>query len=229
MNCLIVDDDQFIREILTEFVKQTKSLNLIKACKDGIEARNILMEEKVDLMLLDIEMPVLTGINLLKSLTHTPLIILISAHVEYAIEAFEYDVLDFIVKPFDYPRFLKAIAKAEQKIKNDQINLPSEPSTIFVKVDKKIIQLNYIDICFLEAYGNYVKIHTADDVHVHHASLREIGEKLPSKEFIQVHRSFIIRIDKINEIESDIIKINNHAIPIGKNYKKELNTILNWL
>jgi len=180
-------------------------------------------------MLLDIEMPVLSGMNLLKSLTHTPLVILISSHVEYAVEAFEYDVLDFIVKPFDYPRFLKAISKAEQKLNKDQVNLTSEPATIFIKVDKKIIQLKYGDICFLEAFGNYVKIHTSTETHVHHATLKEISEKIPSKEFIQVHRSFIIRIDKINEIENDVINIGNHSIPIGKNYKKELNTVLNML
>ena len=221
MNCIIVDDDEFSRKILKDFIAQTDILNLTGECSTPIEAINILGKEKVDLMFLDIKMPEMTGMELIKNLEHKPLIILITGFKEFALEAFEYNVTDYIVKPLNYARFSKAVDRANELHKNQIAELSEDD--FFVKSSGSLVKISSKEILWIEALENYMIIHTIKDKHTVHTTMKALEDKLPSEEFIRVHKSYIVRKDKIESITDDGIYIGEEHIPVGRTYKQELN------
>ena len=229
MKCLVVDDDELSRGILEDLISDTSSLELVASCDDPIKAFNIIKESKIDLLFLDIEMPKMDGISMLKALSPLPQVILVTSHDEYAVESYEYDVTDFVKKPISTARFLKAIEKANKRFNTDASLFTTKGETIFIKSDSKLVQINTHKIFWIEALGNYMRVITEDGKYTILSTMKDVANKLPSDEFVRVHRSFIVRLDKIESIEDNYIVINNNQINIGKAYKEGLSGKLNLL
>ena len=229
MKCLVVDDDKLSRGILEDLISDTSSLELVASCDDPIKAFNIIKESKIDLLFLDIEMPKMDGISMLKALSPLPQVILVTSHDEYAVESYEYDVTDFVKKPISTARFLKAVEKANKRFNTDASLFTTKGETIFIKSDSKLVQINTRKIFWIEALGNYMRVITEDGKYTILSTMKDVANKLPSDEFVRVHRSFIVRLDKIESIEDNYIVINNNQINIGKAYKEGLSGKLNLL
>ncbi len=227
MNCLIVDDEDISRKILERFVEQTDSLRLVGSCSNAIEVVKILKEEEIDLLFLDIEMPEMTGMELIETVKESPQIIFVTAKEDYAVEAFEHNVTDYLLKPITYARFLKSVDKAIEIY--NKLGESGSPGYIFVKVDSRLMKLNLSDINFVEAQGDYIQLHTQRGKHLIYSTMKHIETKLPKKEFARVHRSYIVRIDRIADITENNLMIDKQIIPIGEKYKSDLLKKLNIL
>ncbi|HEU4901779.1 MAG TPA: LytTR family DNA-binding domain-containing protein, partial [Flavisolibacter sp.] len=197
----------------------------------ALEAYNYLNTEQIDLLLLDIEMPGMTGIELTKKLGNkSPLIIFTTAKKEYAVEAFELNVVDYLVKPVSQARLLQAVEKAQEALDSNKEEVKiEEQSFVFVKDNGMLKRISIDDILFLEAMGDYVKVHTPQKFHVVHATLKSIEEKLPASKFLRVHRSYIVAINKIDFIQEGTITIGKTTIPVADTHKTSLNKRLNLL
>ncbi|MFL5809803.1 MAG: LytR/AlgR family response regulator transcription factor [Flavisolibacter sp.] len=231
MKCIIVDDNPMARMALKQLVSQVSSLELVAECEDAREALSSLNSTQVDLLLLDIEMPEMTGLELTKKLGNSkPLIIFTTAKKDYAVEAFELSVVDYLIKPIALPRFKQAIEKASEAIESNKEELKvEEQGFVFVKDNGVLKRISIDDILFLEAMGDYVKVHTSQKFHVVHATLKSIEEKLPAAKFIRVHRSYIVAINKIDYIQEGTISIGKTTIPVADTHKSTLNRRLNLL
>lgn len=229
MRCIIVDDDELSRSILEDLVNDTEELELIKSCEDAVEAFKLIKDEHIDLVFLDIEMPKMDGMEMLRNLNPLPQIIFVTAHGEYAVESYEYNVTDFIQKPISAARFLKAIDKAISRFEEKRANITEKDKTIFIKTDSKLVQINTEDILYVEALGNYMRLYTSGGKYTILSTMKDIAAKLSSDDFVRVHRSFIVRLDKIESIEDQFIIIQGKQISIGKAYKDELSKRLNLL
>ena len=229
MKCLVVDDDDLSRGILEDLIKDTDSLDLVASCADPIKAFNILKDSSIDLLFLDIEMPKMDGISMLKSLNPLPQVILVTSYDKYAVESYEYDVTDFVKKPISTARFLKAIEKASKRFTKESSHFTTKGETIFIKSDSKLVQINTNQIFWIEALGNYMRVITEEGKYTILSTMKDVASKLPSDDFVRVHRSFIVRLDKIESIEDNYIVINENQINIGKAYKEGLNKKLNLL
>jgi two-component system, LytTR family, response regulator len=233
MDCIIVDDSLVARKALTQLIAQVDYLNLKKECSSPLEAYNYLKTETVDLIFLDIEMPGMTGLELVKNLKQRPIIILISSKKEYAVEAFELNVADYILKPVTLARFMVAVDKAKEiydhKDKKTELVGERDQDYIFVRSNSVLAKIKLNDILYVQAYGDYVKIFTKEKQNLVHCTLKSIEEKLASGKFYRLHRSYIIAIDHIDKIEENDAYIGKQAIPIGEQYKKELLAKLNLL
>jgi DNA-binding LytR/AlgR family response regulator len=231
MKCLIVDDNQMARMAVKQLVAQVQMLELVAECSDAMEAYNYLNNGQVDLLFLDIEMPGMTGIELTKKLGNKKsLIIFTTAKTDYAVEAFELNVVDYIVKPVSMARFLQAVEKAKEAFDSNKQEVKIEGKEfVFVKDNGILKKLNVEDILYLEAMGDYVKVHTAQKFHVLHSTLKSIEEKLPANKFLRIHRSYIVSLQKIDFIQDGMITIGKATIPVAETYKSVLNKRLNLL
>lgn len=231
MKCIIVDDNKMARMALKQLVSQVSSLELVAECNDAGEALDTLNSNHAEVLLLDIEMPGMTGLDLIKKLGNSkPLIIFTTAKTDYAVEAFELNVVDYLVKPIALPRFKQAVEKAQEAIdSNKQEVKVEEQGFVFVKDNGVLKRIAIDDILYLEAMGDYVKVHTSQKFHVVHATLKSIEEKLPSSKFIRVHRSYIVAINKIDYIQEGTISIGKTTIPVADTHKSNLNKRLNLL
>jgi DNA-binding LytR/AlgR family response regulator len=231
MKCIIVDDNKMARMALKQLVTQVPSLELIAECSDANEALNSLDSRQVDLVLLDIEMPDMNGLDLIRKLgNQRPLIIFTTAKKDYAVEAFELSVVDYLVKPITLPRLKQAVEKAGEALESNKEEVKvEEQGFVFVKDNGILKRISIDDILFLEAMGDYVKVHTSQKFHVVHATLKSIEEKLPSSRFIRVHRSYIVAINKIDYIQEGTISIGKTTIPVADTHKSNLNKRLNLL
>jgi DNA-binding LytR/AlgR family response regulator len=227
MRCLVVDDDALSREVIKDLVEGTEGLELAGTCSNAMEAYNLLKHEQVDLVFLDVEMPKMSGLELIQSLDILPQIVLITSHPEYALESYEYNVTDFLVKPVAPARFLKAVEKARKMQSTGEEQ--SRSRSIFIKTDSRLVQLSVEHINFVEALGNYVMVYTDKGRYTVLSTMKDIERKLPAPAFKRVHRSYIVRVDKINSIEDNFIQIGDKQISIGKVYKDELLKSLNLL
>ena len=217
MKCLIVDDEPIAREILESYLADTPGLSLIASCNSALQAMDMLKKESVDLMFLDVNMPRLSGIELLRTLERYPAIILTTAYPDYALQGYELDVVDYLLKPFSFERFLKAVQKVENRY---QISDGSARQLI-VKSDKKTWPLEIDDIRFVESVGDYVNITTVGRKILVHDTLKNIEELLPGGQFIRVHKSWIVSRNAIDFIEGNYIMSGSTSIPIGKSFKEE--------
>ncbi|WP_121352362.1 LytR/AlgR family response regulator transcription factor [Flavisolibacter nicotianae] len=231
MKCLIVDDNKMARMALKQLVSQIQTLELVGECSNAIEAYNQLANGPIDLLFLDIEMPDISGIDLIKKLGNKkPLIIFTTAKKEYAVEAFELNVVDYLVKPVSQARLLQAVEKAQEALDSNKEEVKiEEQSFVFVKDNGMLKRISIDDILFLEAMGDYVKVHTPQKFHVVHATLKSIEEKLPASKFLRVHRSYIVAINKIDFIQEGTITIGKTTIPVADTHKTSLNKRLNLL
>jgi DNA-binding LytR/AlgR family response regulator len=233
MNCIIIDDDKLSRRILEEFIKKTEGLILKHSFSDAVSAINILKhDEEVHLIFLDIEMPEMSGIDFLNSLKNPPQIIIVSSKGKYAIDAFEYDVTDYLLKPVTYSRFFKAIDKATDRFEKNKMNVLGREE-LFIKKNSTLVRLRYEDILWIEALENYVIFTTFKDRYTIHFTMKSIEQRLPQSKFTRVHRSFIVNTSCIDIIEDNAVVIKteegNKSIPIGKSYKDKLMKDINLI
>ncbi len=225
LQCIIADDEPIARQILENYIKEIPTLTLVASCKDAFEVMEVLQKQSVDVLFLDINMPKLSGLSLLKTLQNRPNVIITTAYPEYALEGFELSVTDYLLKPFSLERFLQAVQKVQQKIaiQPKTIAIQKEETTqyIFVKSDKKLIKLTIDKINYIEAYGNYVKIFT-DKMLLVPQTLAGFLEKLPTN-FLRVHKSYVINFGKLKLIDGNRIVLQNDTrLPIGKSYRKSV-------
>jgi DNA-binding LytR/AlgR family response regulator len=231
MNCIIIDDDLMSRRIIEEFVNRTDQLNLLNSYENAVDAINAFTsEEDIDLIFLDIEMPEMSGIDFMETLVNPPQIIIISSKDKYALEAFNYDVTDYLLKPISYSRFFKAVNKANVRFKN---KVDTKENEIFIKKNSALVRLKYEDILWVEALENYVIFNTFGEKYTIHFTMKAIEQKLPSNRFTRVHRSYIVNTSSINVIEDNSVIIKTHdgskSIPIGKSYKDKLMGDINLI
>jgi DNA-binding LytR/AlgR family response regulator len=228
---IIIDDEPLAHEIIEEFCSMLPHIQLEKNCYNAMEAMQYLNENTVDFMFLDINMPKLRGLDFLKTLSKPPKTIITTAYKEHALEGFELNVVDYILKPFSFDRLVKAVNKVSdtQTTKTIIKEVSNETSTtrFFVKGDKKHHQIDLNDLLFIEAYGNYTKLFLKDEMIISHEKISYYESILDDGSFMRIHKSFIIRLDKIKFIEGNRILINEHKIPIGQTYKSIVSKLYN--
>jgi DNA-binding LytR/AlgR family response regulator len=231
MRCIIVDDNAMARMAMKKLTDHVKDISVAAECENAMEAYNILSKESVDLLLLDIEMPGMSGIELIKNLgKKSPFIIFTTAKTNYAVDAFELNVVDYLVKPIELPRFLKAIDRVKEAIESEREQIEvKDKEFVFIRDSGILKRINAEEILYLEAMGDYVKVFTPQKFHIVHATLKSIEDKLPSLKFMRVHRSYIVALNKIDYIEEGVISINGIAIPVADAYRTALNNRLNLL
>jgi DNA-binding LytR/AlgR family response regulator len=226
IRCLAIDDETPALDILEDNIKQVPFLQLIGKCKNAYAAMEVLHEHPVDLLFLDIEMPGITGLSFLKSLSKKPMVIFITAYRNYAVEGFDLDVLDYLIKPVSFDRFLKAAGKALEyqgyKQKEDSPN-SNYPDYLFIQTEYQLTKVFIHEITYIEGLRNYIRIHLTGSAKplLSKQSLKAIEEKLPVGKFARVHKSFIVLLDKISSIRNDIIRIGNRDIPLSRSCRED--------
>ena len=222
--CLVIDDEPLSREIVEGYLEKIPELQLVSSCKNALDALSIIREKKIDLLFLDINLPGISGIELLRSLSNPPMVIIISAYQDYAVEGFELEVVDYLLKPFGFDRFLKAVNKAFEKYKKIEVNHgpPGGEEFLFIKADKKIFRIEVTDIDYIQSYGDYVKIHHGADCTVAHETLKNLEDRLLPSSFLRIHKSYLINLSKINYIEGNVLVLGNNELPVGPSYRETL-------
>lgn len=233
IKCIIADDELLQQEILESYINKVEKLQLIGNCGNGVEVFNILKKQSIDLLFLDIQMPLLTGLELLKSLRIAPKVIFTTAYREFALEGYELNILDYLLKPISFERFLKAIDKFENaspSILNSKVNLVRQEATtpfIYVKSDKKTLKILLSDIIYFEGMKDYVQIKTISGNIVTYKTLIEFENQLPQNLFVRIHRSYIVSLSMITAYTNSYIEINMQKIPIGQFYRQAIMKTLN--
>jgi DNA-binding LytR/AlgR family response regulator len=230
---MILDDDDLSRRILEEFINKTEGLTLKHSCSDPVQCINVLKkDDTVDLIFLDIEMPEMSGIDFLDSLLTQPQVIIFSSKGKYAVDSYNYDVTDYLLKPVSYKRFLQAVEKVEKRTREASID-QSGGNEIFIKKNSTLVRLKYDDILWIEALENYVIFNTFKDKFTIHFTMKAIEQKLPPKKFTRVHRSYIVNTSRIEVIEDNSVIVKTEdtskSIPIGKSYKEKLMKDINLI
>lgn len=229
LNCIAVDDENLALDLIEDNIHKVPFLNLVKRCKNPFEAMEVLQTQEIDLIFLDIQMPGITGLQFLQSLTNSPMVIFVTAYKQYALEGFNLNVIDYLLKPIDFERFLKAVNKASELHNLKHKTLLSEGSNelknsaIFVNADYSLVKIRTDEITYVEGLKDYVKINLNSSTKpiVTRMTMKAIEEKLPTSEFFRVHKSFIVSLDKIESIRSLKIKIGNAQIPVSESYSEE--------
>lgn len=221
IRCLIVDDEPLSRQVINGFVADHPDLELAGECKDALEAMSFLEKHEVDLLFLDINMPKLSGVNFYKSLQKKPEVIFTTAYSEFAVEGFELNAIDYLMKPIAFERFVKAIIKVKDKL-GQHSGTSLVQDYIMLKADKKMYRTPYEDILFCEALGDYVKIHLKEKVLIVTTTMKSFLAELPEQIFLRTHKSFIINKNKVEYIEGNQIKIGTHIVSIGQSYREEV-------
>lgn len=232
INVIIVDDEPLAQEVLETLIKQMPELNLVAKCSNAIEANSTLQNEDIDLMFLDIQMPQITGIEFLRSLNNPPEVILTTAHNQYALEGFELNVVDYLMKPISMDRFMKAVNKASEKINSKSSEKSGDTEDfIFVKSDKKLVKIKYDDIIYIEGLKDYVIIRMNTGRVITLQTMKSLESKLPDNLFMRIHRSYIVALNKIDAFFGNSVEVKEKGeskpIPVGKNYKEDLLAIIN--
>lgn len=235
-HCLIVDDEPIAREVISDYLAQIPSLENAGECSTALEALEILKSQEIDVLFLDIKLPKMSGLSFLKSLINAPKIIITSAYKEYALEGYELAVSDYLLKPVSFERFLKAVNKVTRQLELERAHKPLTPDdkqsagsfhdALIIKSDKKILKVDLKEICYMEAYGNYVKVKTEDKTYLSNKSLQQLSENLQDKGFLRVHRSYLVPYSKIKGVTGNQLLLEDKKLPIGQQYKKAL---MEWL
>ena len=232
IKCIVIDDEALARKYLKEYILKVPFMEFVGDFNSPLKAYDILERGEVDLMFLDIQMPDITGLDFLKSLNRKPFVILTTAYKEYALEGYELDISDYLLKPFSFDRFLKAVNKVNNQMLNKEKR--AEPGStynqtdfhedyIIIRADRKYYKVNYDDLIFVEGQKAYVTFHSEGKKNVTAlASLRELEEKLPEKKFIRIHKSYIVSVKKIDSLEGNMIEIAGEKLPVGKSFKPKV-------
>lgn len=229
IKCVIVDDEPLGIKVIENHINKVEGFSVVDTFENAVEASDFLRDNKVDILFLDINMPQLSGMEMLKILESPPFVVITTAHQEYAIDSFEFNVIDYLVKPVSFARFMKTVNKIHKlfvsippsEVGKSGVGFEKNSEIIFLKVDKKIIKIFLSDILHIESLKDYVRVFTAQGSYITHMNLNKITEILPSDNFARIHRSYTIALDKIKAIDGNAIEIGNKSIPIGRNYLKE--------
>lgn len=231
IKCIIIDDEPLAIKVIENHLQEFQNFEIVGTFNNPIEALQLLEEEEIDAVFLDINMSKMNGLEFIKNVELQSNIVITTAYREYAVESFDLDVLDYLVKPIPFNRFLKAVNKITQRISQqrgasqDNFN-ESTDSFIFLKVDKKLIKILFDEIYYIESLKDYIKVFTATDNYLVHKSLTGITEELPSDQFLRVHRSYTISLDKVKSVEGNSVEIDSKRIPIGRKYINQAKQII---
>jgi two-component system, LytTR family, response regulator len=223
-NCLIVDDEPIARDILVTYIGQIPYLRLVASCNDAFEAMGILNKGDIDLIVLDINMPRLSGLDMLRTVKKYPAVIITSAYPEFALEGFELSVTDYLLKPFSFPRFVQATEKCVQRLQHSpaiEADAPKE-DFIMVKSDKKLTKISLGDISYIEAYGNYIFIYLPGERIMSKQTLTQFESQLPAGKFIRIHKSYIVSLKAVKYLEGNQVSVGSKMLPVGKVFKENL-------
>lgn len=233
IKCIIVDDEALARKGLKKYIEAIDFLELKGECINAIQANTLVKTEPIDLIFLDIEMPLISGMEFLKSLSNPPKVIFTTAYSEYAIESFKFDVIDYLLKPISLERFLQACNKAYKIIIANKMETPTplkqekeSDNFLFVKVDKELIKIKFDDILFIEGMQNYINIHTTSKNFMVLVPLKNVFNLMPSNKFYQVHKSYVVSLNKVQAISGNQLIISDQKIPISRNKKDEIIALL---
>ncbi len=230
-SCLVVDDEPLALTVIEQHIQKLPNMEVAGTCRNAMEAFDFLLSNDIDLVILDVEMPEISGIELLKTLQKMPAVIITTAYRDFAIDAFDLDVIDYLLKPVSFERFFKAISKYYQRnseIKNNRKEMPMPDAFIYVKSDRKIWKVKVNDINLVESLKDYVKLYTSERVIITRETISSVEEKLPSGSFIRTHRSYLVPVDRIISFSAEEIETNGHTIPIGRTYKNAVLGFLGW-
>jgi len=220
--CLIVEDELPAQKLLQKYISEVSYLELKDTCTNAIEAMKVLQSNSIDILFLDIYLPKINGVDFLKTLKTPPQTIFTTAYSEYAVEGFELDAVDYLLKPFSFERFLKAIDKAIQNLENvPKIEKTDKASSVFFKADKKIYRVNLDDLLYIEALKDYVKLITVNEKHIVMQTMKRWEQILPDNLFKRAHKSFIVNLEKIDSIAGNTVQLGEHKIPIGRHYRDD--------
>jgi DNA-binding LytR/AlgR family response regulator len=236
INCLLVDDEPLAIEIIASYLEKVSGFNVVAKCKNAMEAFDVLQKEKIDLMFLDIQMPQLNGIEFVKTLKNPPKIIFTTAYRDYAIEGFELDAMDYLLKPISFGRFIKAINKIQRKPETEPIkpeieNTPTTSNTepfLYIKMDKRILKVYLDKIIYIESQKDYVRIATEEQEVVTKQKISYLEDRLPKDNFLRIHRSYIVPTNRITAFSSYNVEIVDLELPIGRSYKQFVMDALNF-
>lgn len=222
IRCLIVDDEQMAQQILEQYILQTQGLILVAKCRNAMEAFAKLEHYQIDLIFLDIEMPLVNGLTFLKTLSNPPQVIFSTAYAEYAIQGYELNVVDYLLKPFSFDRFLKAVAKVKQP-EELIVKVPAIEDCLIIKEKGGFIKIPYQKIIYIQASKDYMKIVTSEQQYLAHLTMKNLEEQLPVLKFIRIHKSYIVSLEQIRMVKTDsVIIANNQPLPVSINYKENL-------
>jgi len=232
INCIIVDDEPIAREILESYLQKITNIHLVKSCKNVREALDVISNISIDLILLDINMPEITGLTLAKVIDKKIKVIFTTAYREYAVEGFDIQAVDYLLKPISYDRFLQAINKffdlsASAVTKTPTVSELSKTDFIFVRSDRKMIKIDFDEILYVESLSDYIKIYTHDKTVITRETITNMEAKLPATRFLRIHRSFLIAIEKIETYTNEFVEVNKKALPISRTYRETVLQRLN--
>lgn len=223
IKCLVIDDEKIAREGIADYISDVEHLELVGLCKDALEANNIIAKEKVDLIFLDVQMPRMSGLDFVKAMENPPLIIVCTAYPSYALEGYELNVLDYLVKPITFPRFLTAVNKAKSQHELLNVSREDEPEDFFfIKSEGQFVKIIKNEILYVEAMENYSTIHTIHKKYISLIKMKTIEGKLKDDNFFKTHRSYIVSLSKVTKLEGHQIFIGEKVIPVSRNLKNEL-------
>jgi two-component system, LytTR family, response regulator len=233
LNCVIIEDEPLARNLLVDYVKKVPSLNLIEAFSNPLLAMETLRSAAIDVLFLDVQMPEITGISLLKILKKRPLVVLTTAYSQYALEGYELDVADYLLKPITFERFLKSVDKITQRLESIPSaqpsvveSLPNTSAFIFVKDGTKLVKVKLDEILYIEGLKDYVTIHTSSQKIITLQRLKALEEQLPSNKFIRIHNSYIVSLDAIDVIQKNEVQIKGVSLPVGDTYRKSFKEFI---
>ncbi|MCE7995418.1 MAG: response regulator transcription factor [Roseivirga sp.] len=230
---LIVDDEPLAINVVVRYLEGFQDFEVVDTCQNALDAFNILDKKPVDVIFLDINMPTMSGLDLIRNLKNPPLVVITTAFREYAIDSFDLEVIDYLVKPFSLDRFMNTIGRVKKRL-SPTTNTPALESTpetgeaqhVFFKVDKRMVKVMLDDIIYIESLKDYVRIKTTTESLINHNNLVSITEYLPDHKFIRIHRSYIIALDKVKAIEGNCVEIAGKLLPIGRNYQKTVKKLI---
>lgn len=228
MKCVIIDDEPLAQQLIGQYIADVPSLEVVATFQNGLEAMDLLSRQSVDLLFLDINMPKINGLDLLRSMRNPPVVIVTTAYREHALDAYELDVVDYLEKPYSFHRFLRAVEKAKEKIMATKANkspiqnttTEKSPRFIFVKTNKKSLKVHLDDILYVESLSDYVRFHLSSQRLTIHATLKNVEQWLPAQEFPRIHKSYIVALSKVVSVEGNQVKLTDQDLPIGSNYRK---------
>jgi len=221
LRCIVVDDEPLAQQVIVTYIGRLSHMELVATCDNAMEAMQALQKDKIDVMFLDIQMPVITGVEFLRSLQHPPRVIFTTAYPDFALDGYDLNITDYLLKPISFERFMKAVNKVSEAVNNEEHNTPI-PDHFFVKEDGKLVRVNFADIDHIECMKDYAKIFTKQRMIVTHHTMKKFEEVLPDQQFMRIHRSYIVSLSSINAIFGNVVETAKGRLPVGANYREML-------
>ncbi len=234
VKCLVVDDEPLAIKLISSHIQQIDTLEIVATCKNAIQALDILRKEQIELIFLDIHMPQVTGLEFLRTLINPPKVILTTAYREFALEGYEFNVVDYLLKPISFERFLKSVNKFFERVEKTFVPSssdfsPTDEEFIYIRDNKKVLKIYLKNILFIEAYGEYMKIHTPEKIYLSRETMHDLEERLSGRHFLRIHKSYIVSIPRIIAFSSFSVQVLNQELPLGRSYKDTVLETLNYI